>query len=75
MALKVTRKRWMARWQGNDLTPSHLCGPEHSTRAICREWIETNYGYFRTRPDLLAAPFHWRVPRAVRVTVTVKEIT
>ena len=32
-------------------------------------YIEQKYGYMRTRPDLRAAPHHWRMPIPVRVTV------
>lgn len=66
----------MARWQGNPLTSSHLIGITSGgwrTRAQCREWIEKQYGYIRDRPDLREAPHFWRVPRAVKVTVTVTE--
>ena len=41
------------------------------TRAEARAWIEEHYGYIRTRPDLLRHPHYWRLPRPVRVTVTV----
>lgn len=64
----------MARWQGNPLTPSRLIGSyEFRTRRECRVWIEREYGYIRKRPDLRRPPHEWRVPRAVRVTVTVTE--
>ena len=39
------------------------------TRRECREWIEEHHGYIRERPDLRAAPHHWRVPRAVMVSI------
>ena len=41
-----------------------------TTRAECREAIDRMWGYIRGRPDLRAEPHGWRVPRAVRVTVT-----
>lgn len=40
-----------------------------NTRKECREWIEKDYGYIRTRKDLRAEPHCWRVPCAVRVEV------
>ena len=39
------------------------------TRAEARAWIESKYGYIRTREDLKRAPHWWRVPTAVRVSV------
>lgn len=39
------------------------------TRAECRAYIETRYGYLRTRPDLRAEPHGWFLPRAVPVKV------
>lgn len=45
------------------------------TRKEARKWIEENYGYIRMRMDLCSAPHHWRMPRAVPVTVTIKEKT
>jgi len=44
-----------------------------STRRAAREWIKSNYGYIRERPDLRAAPHFWNVPIAVKVIVTIKE--
>ena len=29
------------------------------------------FGYIRCRPDLRAAPYHWRLPKAVKVVVKV----
>ncbi len=44
------------------------------TRAEARAHIENEHGYLRTRPDLKAEPHGWRMPRAVRVTVTVTAV-
>ena len=41
-----------------------------TTRKQAREHIEKHYGYLRTRPDLKAEPFGWKMPVAVRVTVS-----
>lgn len=40
------------------------------TRERAREYISSRYGYISTRPDLKRAPHWWRLPRAVRVRVT-----
>lgn len=42
------------------------------TRRECRDWIRYEYGYL-ARSDLRKEPHCWRVPKPVRVTVTVTE--
>ena len=44
------------------------------TRREARQWIETNYGYIRIRPDLRTEPHGWRMPKAVRVLVTIERM-
>lgn len=44
------------------------------TRAKARKWIQKNYGYIKTRPDLLCEPHGWKMPVAVQVTVSIKEV-
>lgn len=39
------------------------------TRQKTRDWIEQKFGYIRQRPDLLAEPHGWRMPRPVKVVV------
>jgi hypothetical protein len=43
------------------------------TRRECLEYIKENHGYIAKRPDLRREPHCWRVPKPVRVTVTVTE--
>jgi hypothetical protein len=43
------------------------------TRRECRAAIKKRWGYIATRQDLRAEPHGWRVPRAVRVCITVEE--
>lgn len=43
------------------------------TRREARKFIESKYGYIRIRPDLRAEPHGWRLPRAVKVAVILKE--
>ena len=45
-----------------------------TTRRACREFIEKEFGYFKTRPDLRAAPFNWKMPNAVKVQVILREV-
>ena len=68
------------RWAGRslDARPNHFlfdgCQLKlFRTRREARVWIEGKYGYIRNRPDLQIAPHNWRVPKAVRVTVTITE--
>jgi hypothetical protein len=44
-----------------------------ATRRECLEYIKRDYGYIATRKDLRREPHCWRVPKPVRVTVTVSE--
>ena len=41
------------------------------TRAEARAFIKHKWGYIAERPDLRAEPHGWRMPRAVRVVVSV----
>lgn len=72
--LTRTRTCWMPKWKGNALTPTQLRGPEFRTKIACAEYIRKEWGYIRSRKDLRGPPHFWRVPRAVRVRVTVQEI-
>jgi hypothetical protein len=36
-------------------------------------YAEEKWGYIKKRDDLRAEPHGWRMPRAVRVTVTIKK--
>ena len=40
------------------------------TRKQTVDFIEKEYGYIRTRPDLKSEPHGWRIPKPVRVTIT-----
>ena len=42
------------------------------TRREARAWIDDRVGYIRGRADLRREPHGWRVPKAVRVTVTIR---
>lgn len=43
-----------------------------STRREARAFIDREWGYIRTRRDLRSPPHNWRMPRAVRVQMTVE---
>lgn len=63
---------WGVEWDFDWGTSLIWHGPltVYRTRREARAWIEEHFGYLRHRPDLRAEPFGWRMPRAVRVTVT-----
>ena len=44
------------------------------TRAQAREWIAEHYGYLRTRADLKAEPYGWKMPKVVRVAVRIEPV-
>jgi hypothetical protein len=39
------------------------------TRQEARDFIETNFGYIRDRPDLQAEPHGWKMPKPILVVV------
>lgn len=41
------------------------------TREEARQWIKRKYGYIRYRKDLREEPHGWRMPKAVRIKVSV----
>jgi len=45
------------------------------TRDEIRKYIERRYGYIKNRKDLRASPHFWRIPKPVRVTGIVFELT
>lgn len=44
------------------------------TRQAARAHIEEQWGFLRDRPDLHAEPHGWKMPRAVKVRVTIAKI-
>lgn len=80
---KSITRRWAALWTSRNLLDGetrHFLRdggglPElFKTRKDCRAWIRLHYGYIASRPDLRTEPHGWRVPRAVRVHVTIEEV-
>ena len=73
-------ERWAVQWRSknrlngeakhfmwNGTTP-HL----FATRREARAWIEREYGYIRSRPDLRSEPHGWRMPKSVKVEVVLR---
>ena len=66
----------MGRYGSGSDVPEFLAGYKtmvFATRAKARAWIQKNYGYIKSRPDLRSEPHGWKTPVAVRVTVNIKE--
>ena len=69
--------RWAVQWRSlNRLNglDEHLmwnaAGPYlFRTRDAARTWVEGEYGYIRTRPDLRTEPYGWMMPRPLKVEV------
>lgn len=40
------------------------------TRQQARYWIEEHYGYIRDRPDLREEPFGWKIPIAIKISIS-----
>ncbi|MDP3740320.1 MAG: hypothetical protein Q8R02_23235 [Hyphomonadaceae bacterium] len=73
--------RWAIQWRSAnrlDGYKTHLMADEtglplmFATRALGRAFAKKRYWFFRTRPDLTTEPHGWKMPRAVKVIVTVR---
>lgn len=73
----MTTYRWAVEWRTKNarwFTWSGTVPNLFWTRREAREHIAQVHGYLKTRPDLRAEPHGWRMPRAVRVAVTLREV-
>ena len=69
---------WAALWQSEckldgktqHIIHRNLLPALFKTRKQARAYIEQEYGYLRSRPDLQSEPHGWRMPKAIRVTIT-----
>lgn len=74
------RVLWGLQWRSvnrRDGEQSHLLNDQFipvlfRTRAEARQYAEAEYGYIKHRPDLRGEPHGWRMPRPVRVRVTME---
>jgi len=44
------------------------------TRQLARDYVNRHYSYIKGRKDLKEEPHGWKMPKVVKVSVTVKEI-
>jgi hypothetical protein len=68
-----TKTYWALWWhsKGSGHIIHQSCVPAlFKTRKQALEFREKTFGYIRKRPDLRAAPFFWRLPKPIKVTVS-----
>lgn len=71
----VCRPYWALLWRSQNQLDGYRehvmfenCRPLlFDTRREAREYREQKYGYLRSRPDLKAEPFGWRMPLPIKV--------
>lgn len=76
-----TYLKWAIKWRSTnqlDGLREYLEGDGEMTRLFntrreCQQFIKEHYGYIARRKDLRVEPHCWRMPKAVRVKVTVGE--
>lgn len=56
-----------------EATHPQMILPLFNTKAQCQAYIKEHYGYIAKRKDLRREPHNMRMPKPVRVTVTVTE--
>lgn len=72
-------EKWGALWHSKnkvDGVTEHIlrenCVPVlFRTRQEARDWIEEKYGYLKHRKDLRSEPHGWKLPKPVKVKITV----
>lgn len=71
--------RWAVKWHdffhydglfGSEFGSRPLLFP---TKAKAKAYIDDKWGYIRDRPDLRRPPHNWRMPKAVKVEVILRE--
>ena len=75
--------RWVLIWHSANLVDGcteRIISNNHGpllfrTRKEARELAKLRYGYIHTRPDLRAEPHGWRLPVAVKATITIQAKT
>lgn len=81
--IRAQLEKWAVLWsQKNDLDGerSWLVGDSDlitrtelfDTRSQARDFIRLNYGFIRGRKDLQIEPHGWRMPKPVKVTLTIE---
>ena len=82
MGKKKSLERWALRWHSKnrlDGISEHFmfddCLPLFfRTRNLARIYCNCRFGYIKHRKDLRTEPHGWRVPRAIKVRITIEEL-
>lgn len=65
-------ERWGVKWHVGIMWD--CCKPLlFFRRQDARKYIESEYGYIKHRKDLRSPPHNWRLPKAVKVEVIIRE--
>ena len=79
--LYTTKTRWAVKWISDNRLSGHIEHFLHTpegwkvfrTRAEARAYRNEHYGYIKNRPDLRAEPHGWKMPRVVKVVLSIQE--
>ena len=44
------------------------------TKREAKQWVKENYSYIATRKDLRQEPFGWRMPKVIKIKITISEV-
>lgn len=80
--MKSVREYWVAMWRSG--SGKYFPKEEHfiyfdgfpllfKTRREARYYIKREYGYIAKRKDLREDPHNWRMPKVVKITLTMEE--
>ena len=79
--LYTTKTVWALKWISDSKLDGHIerfMGKPMGwkvfrTRAEARAYRDETYGYIKNRPDLKAEPHGWKLPRVVKVVLSIQE--
>lgn len=76
----MTGALWGALWRSNnragkreELICEYGIPVMFKTREECLQYIEKDYGYLKSRPDLKSEPHGWKMPIPIRVSISRKD--
>lgn len=79
--MKSTHRYWALKWRSkNKMDGYRECFIYDFgfpllfiSRKVAREYVKQNYSYIAKRLDLQREPHGWKVPRVVRINLTMEE--
>jgi hypothetical protein len=60
---------YLVRWPGDSGVVVKL----FKYRKLAKQWIDSEFGFIRKREDLRRPPHCWRMPKPVKVRITIVE--